>query len=226
MLEECKCISTLGTAMRSSCEFSNTCDTVVEANFGKRYIICLTIGPVFFAAAIYLTLSRIIVHFSPSHTLSRFSPKTISLTFITCDMVALVLQAVGGGFANEASDVAGRDKGTWVMVAGLAFQVASLLAFILVAAEFAWNVRRDQMLTRQLEKGTGAGSVTRIGGGFGSRTSNQFRLFLAGELRPAVRSLLILPFLLLKAQNTNIFFCNRHGFSNSSHPHALHLSGC
>lgn len=140
--------------------------------------------------------------------------------FITSDIIALVLQAVGGGLANEASDVAGRDKGTWVMVAGLAFQVASLLAFILVAGEFAWNVRHGQMLTRQLEKGTGAGGVTRTGEGFGSRTSGQFRLFLGGELfRP-------ICFLFREVWFTNGWFGDRYGACNGSHPYKICLSGC
>ena len=155
-----------------------------------RYIICLTIGPVFFAAAIYLTFSRVLVHFSPTHTLSRFSPKTIFLAFITSDIMALVLQAVGGGLANEASDISSRDKGTNVMVAGLALQVVSLLAFIATAVDFASNVRKERIFVRELEKGSGNGTGSGGGGGstsgegFRSRTAYSFRVFLVGKNPP------------------------------------------
>jgi hypothetical protein len=106
------------------------------------YIICLTIGPVFFSAALYLTLSRIILRYGPTH--SRFSPKTISLTFMTSDFIALVLQALGGALADTATTRNGEQMGTHIMVAGLSFQVFCLLVFIVLCVEFAWNVRRER----------------------------------------------------------------------------------
>jgi len=61
------------------------------------YLICLTIGPVFLAAAIYLCLSRIVVVYGEAN--SRLKPKTYSVFFLSCDFVSLVIQAVGGGIA-------------------------------------------------------------------------------------------------------------------------------
>ena len=107
-----------------------------------RYIITLTIGPVFFAASIYLTLSRIIVHYGVHHT--RISPKAISLTFMSCDFVALILQATGGAIADTAGSPSGSMVGTHIMVGGLGFQVLSLLLFIALGSEFGLNVRRDR----------------------------------------------------------------------------------
>ena len=66
------------------------CRADSNADGGKSYLICITIGPVFFTAAIYLMLSRIIVHYGRQH--ARISPKAISLTFMTCDFIALLLQ--------------------------------------------------------------------------------------------------------------------------------------
>jgi hypothetical protein len=105
-----------------------------------RYLIGLTIGPVFFAASIYLTLSRIIVYYGPQH--SRFPPKTITLLFVSCDFVALVLQAVGGAIADTADSRAVVQAGTHTMVGGLSFQVLSLLIFVGISCEFVMNVRR------------------------------------------------------------------------------------
>ncbi|KAG0650416.1 Efflux pump himE [Hyphodiscus hymeniophilus] len=106
------------------------------------YLICITIAPVFFTAAIYLTLSRIIVRYGREK--SRFSPKAISLTFMACDFIALVLQAAGGAIADTANTSTGSEQGTHIMVGGLAFQVISLLLFIVLAVEYASKVRRDR----------------------------------------------------------------------------------
>ncbi len=117
-----------------------------KALTSKSYLICLTIGPVFFAAAIYLTLTRIIVHYGTQH--ARISPKAVSLTFMGCDFVALVLQATGGAIADTAPTRSGSLAGTHIMVAGLAFQTLTLLMFIAVAMDFAWNVIRDRRAGR------------------------------------------------------------------------------
>lgn len=61
------------------------------------YLITLTIGPVFIAAAIYLTLGRIVVVYGEA--ISRIKPRTYTTFFLGCDIVSLVVQAVGGGIA-------------------------------------------------------------------------------------------------------------------------------
>lgn len=80
------------------------------------------------------------MHSGPQH--SRFSPKAISLTFMSSDFIALVLQAAGGAIADTAPTQKGSQAGTHIMVAGLSFQVLSLLCFIAVASEFFVNVRK------------------------------------------------------------------------------------
>jgi hypothetical protein len=137
-----------------------------------RYIIGLTIGPVFFAASIYLTLSRIIVHYGPEH--SRFPPKTITLFFVSCDFIALVLQAVGGAIADTANTRAVVNAGTHTMVAGLSFQVLSLLIFVGVSSEFVMNVR----WARRNEKPNGS-------------SERSFKLFLHGTSPSAPSSIFV-----------------------------------
>ncbi|KUJ09395.1 RTA1-domain-containing protein [Mollisia scopiformis] len=111
-----------------------------DANPFLIYLIGLTIGPVFFNAAIYLTLSRIIVHYGVRYC--WLTPKRISITFMTCDFIALVLQAAGGAIADTASTSKGSDTGTHILVAGLGFQVLSLLFFIGVSCYYALLVTR------------------------------------------------------------------------------------
>ncbi|KAI3540759.1 RTA1 like protein [Colletotrichum abscissum] len=104
-------------------------------------VCCLTVGPAFLAAGIYLCLRRIVTAFGPKN--SRIPPKWYTRIFIPCDLISLALQAVGGALASVASK---RDlptaKGDAVMIAGLAFQVFTMFAFMLVAADFALRTYR------------------------------------------------------------------------------------
>lgn len=98
-------------------------------------IVCLTIAPAFLAAGIYLTLSRIVITFGPEN--SHIKPLSYPRIFIPCDVISLLLQAIGGGMASVASH---QDKspetGDHIMVAGLAFQVATLFMFQLLCLDF------------------------------------------------------------------------------------------
>jgi hypothetical protein len=92
-------------------------------------IICLTIAPAFVAAGTYLSLERI-MHAS-SHVTPRFAARTCTRVFVGCDVVSLVLQALGGGMASAAYH-SGKPSstGSHVMVAGLGFQVLTLGVFM------------------------------------------------------------------------------------------------
>ncbi len=63
--------------------------------------------------------------------------------FVTCDFISLVLQGAGGGLASVAAnnneDTA---PGNNTLIAGLAFQVATMLAFIILAVDFAFRTWR------------------------------------------------------------------------------------
>lgn len=96
----------------------------------------MTIAPAFLAAGIYLCLSRIVVTFGEEN--SRIKAITYPRIFIPCDVISLLLQAIGGGWASAASH---SDKdptpGNNIMIAGLSFQVFTLLIFIILAADFS-----------------------------------------------------------------------------------------
>ncbi|OQN96396.1 hypothetical protein B0A48_17648 [Cryoendolithus antarcticus] len=101
-------------------------------------IVCLTIAPAFYAAAIYFCLRSIILTFGPAN--SRLPATWYPRIFIPCDVVSLLLQAGGGGWASIAShsghSAAG---GNHIMQAGLAFQVLTLLIFIILASDFTFK---------------------------------------------------------------------------------------
>ncbi|MCJ1286110.1 hypothetical protein MMC26_005453 [Xylographa opegraphella] len=104
-------------------------------------ICCLTIAPAFMAAGLYLCLSRIVNTFGREN--SRIAPLSYPRIFIPCDIVSLLLQAIGGAMASIASHQnKSADNGDHIMVAGLAFQVLTLLIFMVLCADFAVKTLR------------------------------------------------------------------------------------
>ena len=132
-------------------------------------ICCLTIGPAFISAGTYLCLRRIVYTFGPEN--SRIAPEWYTrvvsacgsgslhrttreaknedlanikpVQFIPCDVVSLVLQAVGGGMASVASNNNQPvETGDNIMIAGLSFQVFTLLIFIGCGTDFGLQTYR------------------------------------------------------------------------------------
>lgn len=101
--------------------------------------VTITIGPVFFCAAIYVMIYKIINYIDPSK--ARFNPRLIYWVFISCDIVSLALQSAGGGLSSDATGNSG--MGVNIALAGLAFQVATLAAFMLVCADYAFRSRQS-----------------------------------------------------------------------------------
>lgn len=74
---------------------------------------------------------------------SRIKPLSYPRIFIPCDVISLLLQAVGGGIASAASHQAKNPKvGNDIMIAGLAFQVVTLFAFIVLVSDFAFRTMK------------------------------------------------------------------------------------
>ncbi|KAI0385579.1 RTA1 like protein-domain-containing protein [Hypomontagnella monticulosa] len=88
-------------------------------------IICVTSGPVYYSAAIYVTLAAAIKHLSPS--LSRFNPNLFYWTFLPSDIICLIFQAAGGGLSTASSGTS--QIGVDMALVGLSLQVASMVIF-------------------------------------------------------------------------------------------------
>ncbi|KAF2144367.1 uncharacterized protein K452DRAFT_222702 [Aplosporella prunicola CBS 121167] len=111
-----------------------------------QQLICLTIGPAFLTAAIYVCLGRLIV--AHSQAVSRLQPRTYTYIFVSFDILSLVLQAAGGAITATADDDQRdlADAGVNIMIAGLAAQVASLALFMALCAEYAFRLSRRREL--------------------------------------------------------------------------------
>lgn len=116
-------------------------DNIFDNNNFIIYLVGLTIGPAFLTAAIYLCLGRIITIYGVS--LSILKPKWITVIFVACDLISLVLQAAGGAITATADDADGNQLGINIMIAGLASQVASIALFIIICAHFGWRVFKN-----------------------------------------------------------------------------------
>ncbi|KAJ6113632.1 RTA1 domain protein, partial [Penicillium sp. IBT 18751x] len=115
-------------------------------------IVCLIVAPSFIAAGIYWSLKHIVLYLGPEK--SRLPPRFYPRIFIGCDIASILIQAAGGGIAVSASDNDNEklDAGNNLMIAGIAFQVATMAICGLLGADFAFRVYREGRSPRFEEK--------------------------------------------------------------------------
>lgn len=116
-----------------------------DNNGFRMQVVCLILAPSFLAAGIYLTLKHIILAYGPDK--SRLKPQLYTWIFIGCDAISIILQAVGGGMAASGEHPA-IDIGNSVMIAGIAFQVATMFICLLLATDFAIRMLRLRRSSR------------------------------------------------------------------------------
>lgn len=104
-------------------------------------IVCLIIAPAFFSAGIYLTLKHLTLCFGPHYSL--LTPKYYTWIFITCDILSLVIQGAGGGVSATASTPSTQKTGNDLALAGIVFQVFTLLCFGTLAVLYYLRRRRS-----------------------------------------------------------------------------------
>ncbi|TDL16187.1 RTA1-domain-containing protein [Rickenella mellea] len=102
--------------------------------------ICTTIiAPTFLLAVYFTLLGRIILTLGPQY--SRLSPRLYFRIFLTIDIVCLVVQALGGGWASGASDPR---PGADMMLGGIILQLVALVTFNILGAEFLWRFHNER----------------------------------------------------------------------------------
>jgi hypothetical protein len=91
----------------------------------------IVVAPVLFSAAIYTIISIMINIYG--RTYAPFAPKVVLWVFITCDVVATIVQVAGAALVGVAYSNQ-KDPTTYnnILLAGLAFQVFSFALFIVV----------------------------------------------------------------------------------------------
>ena len=119
----------------------------------KTQICCLVLAPSFLAAGIYLTLKHMVLYCGPEH--SKLKARLYPWVFIGCDFGSIVLQALGGGIAAAAgdrdSDPKLLDAGNGLIVAGIAFQVATMAVAGLFMLDFFRRFHRARKASSHSE---------------------------------------------------------------------------
>ncbi|KAF9872666.1 RTA1 like protein [Colletotrichum karsti] len=103
-------------------------------------IVFITSGPVWYTAAIYVTLSKSITHLSPE--LARIPPKALYWLFICLDVSCLAIQAAGGALSTTSKGSS--DLGVDLAMAGLVIQVVVIVGFCAVFADYMIRYSRSQ----------------------------------------------------------------------------------
>ncbi|KAF1982750.1 RTA1-domain-containing protein [Aulographum hederae CBS 113979] len=136
------CLGTLCEAVGEGGRIMLHNDPFSDAGF-KLQIVLLTFAPAFMAAGIYLTLKHLVITFGQDF--SRIKPAWYTYIFITCDIFSIVLQGAGGGLASAADDDRNLlNAGNNLMIAGLAFQVFTLVIFAVLASEYFFRVWKNR----------------------------------------------------------------------------------
>ncbi|ESZ91988.1 hypothetical protein SBOR_7645 [Sclerotinia borealis F-4128] len=105
-------------------------------------IACLIFSPSFMVASIYVTLQHVVQIFGAQK--SRIPARFYTRVFIAFDVLSLLLQAVGGGLAASAGeDRKMMDLGTNLMIAGIVWQVFTLLVFAALVVDYGVRMRKS-----------------------------------------------------------------------------------
>ncbi|KAL1598441.1 hypothetical protein SLS59_006725 [Nothophoma quercina] len=111
----------------------------------------LLIGPLFFAATVYMMLGRT-VRIANASAISRISPKWYTRSFVTADISTLIVQGLGASLMGTMQ-LSLALAGEKVVIAGLAFQVATFVMFLIAAVDFDVRMRRASVTTDDVVDG-------------------------------------------------------------------------
>ncbi|KAJ6534141.1 RTA1 like protein-domain-containing protein [Mycena capillaripes] len=105
-------------------------------------ISTIIMAPTPLLAAIFTILGRIIHQLGTSY--SVVTPKYYIMVFLPCDIIALIVQGVGGGMASSADDLAGSNLGARVMLGGIGFQLAVIVLFSALSVDVVRRYLHDK----------------------------------------------------------------------------------
>ncbi|KZT68874.1 RTA1-domain-containing protein [Daedalea quercina L-15889] len=98
-------------------------------------ITCLVIGPTPLIAANFVILGHVIRRLGQQY--SQLKSRLYTIVFVSCDIIALVVQALGAATAIVAVNNHEDPKnGSDIMLAGVVFQTAAITLYLLFAAVF------------------------------------------------------------------------------------------
>lgn len=124
-----------GYALRIRAHFDLLCDECYKAQF------CFFIlAPAFIMAGVYYQMSKLATIYGLKFI--KLKPMAYTGLFIACDVISIIIQAVGGGMSAGTNDDNTSEAGRWIVVAGIAFQCFSMGLFIVLFTWFLYDVYR------------------------------------------------------------------------------------
>ncbi|KAJ7065674.1 RTA1 like protein-domain-containing protein [Mycena amicta] len=99
------------------------------------------IAPTPLLAASFIIFSRVVQQLGVSY--SVLSVRLYAWIFVSCDVVALVIQGLGGGLASAADTLEGANRGANIMLGGIGFQFMIIVIFSLLVTDFLIRYLRD-----------------------------------------------------------------------------------
>ncbi|KAL5119928.1 hypothetical protein ACEQ8H_002026 [Pleosporales sp. CAS-2024a] len=112
--------------------------------------VFLLVGPLFFAATIYMMLGRTI-RLARGEDVSWIKPKWYTSIFVTADVTTLIIQGLGSSIMGTMQlklAIAGEK----IVIAGLALQVATFVVFLIASIDF--HIRMNRIRMTRMAKGT------------------------------------------------------------------------
>lgn len=127
---------------------SSSIPNLFDMNGFLVQICLLVISPVLFAAVNYTILGLLVFYTglqSSSLASKTGTHKYFTIIFVTCDVISLVMQAIGGAMASIASQKhTSTFIGTNIMVAGIAFQTFTTAIFMGLAIDYAVRCYKEK----------------------------------------------------------------------------------
>ncbi|KZT70111.1 RTA1 like protein, partial [Daedalea quercina L-15889] len=106
-------------------------------------IVTTILAPTPLVAASFITLSEVIRRLGQQY--SRLSARWYTIVFVSCDIIALIIQALGGASADAAVNQNKSAKpGGDTMLGGIIFQTVAITFYMLLATEFVLRYLHDR----------------------------------------------------------------------------------
>ncbi|KAJ5835682.1 hypothetical protein N7447_001708 [Penicillium robsamsonii] len=103
--------------------------------------IMILLAPPLYAASIYMTLGRLVVHLD-AESLSLVPVKWLTAIFVTGDVIAFLMQAAGGGIMASGT-LSAMTTGEHITIGGLAVQLVFFSVFIVASSIFHYRIRNN-----------------------------------------------------------------------------------
>ncbi|KAF7314105.1 RTA1-like protein [Mycena chlorophos] len=135
------------------------------ANPYMMQITTTIIAPTPLIAVNFIVLGRIIRRLGPCY--SRLSPRAYTRIFLSCDLIALVIQGAGGGIAASANSanpnyITTQNLGGHIMLVGIIFQFVALCTYSFFGIDFVRHYHASRPVRAMISSDERGEMTTRV----------------------------------------------------------------